>query len=738
MLKLITNIQIARRLLFAFLLAALVPGIIITILGFAFINAQYERSQAALTNIQAFKIASSHGAAITNLHQSLIILSQTHLVPGTKSPEQLTPASWRELQAQLEKGIKDYQRDYQISTARQMQNTYTVLIHDEPDTTLIGQQSKQLEHILQHDWPAYRDATEQVLQAIESKQADKTIEKHLQESQTAYTTLKGSWQGTTDLTEQITNEISRVDTSQTGPMALATVVAFLSTIIIVTAIGYIVYLTITRPLHNLALLTRRIARGDTQARAAIAGHDEISLVATSMNTMLDNIVSLIQEAERQRDALQSQVEKLVSEVSGVGEGDLRVRAEISTNALGMLADSFNYMIEELGSLIIRIKTMSHEVERTTGSIQQHMTQLVNTGQGQLREMSQAAREVEVMTTSNHEVADRSQELYNVARVARQDAQAGREAVRQTIEGIKRIQDNVQMTASKVQILGDRSRQINEIVEAISGIAHQTNRLALDAAIQAAMAGEHGKGFGAVAADIRRLAERSKVQANMISQIVRNVREEIVSVGQSMQDTEHETSHGSRLTREASVALESIFGAVEHQAREIEHIYQMATRQLQSSNAIAQIVQHVSETTRQGSANTQEASQFIENLALLVEQLRGSVEAFKLRESLQAQIPSTTPIDDDIDNPLTVSGVFRSVKIPSQPLRSPAPLLKGDDVLDTRTPLPQSTGQLLSVPFPNENIAQPSPWNADSPPTHHSVLKPYPVRLQEEQVQEDAK
>src|SRR5205823_6812776 len=135
----------------------------------------------------------------------------------------------------------------------------------------------------------------------------------------------------------------------------------------------------------------------------------------------------------------------------------------------------------------------------------------------------------------------------------------------TIEGMERIHENVQSTAGKVQMLGERSREINNIVEVISNIAHQTNRLALDAAIQAAMAGENGKGFGAVAADIRRLAERAKDQTSMIARIVRSVREDIGAAAVSMQDTERETSAGAKLTQEAGVALESIFSAVEHQA-----------------------------------------------------------------------------------------------------------------------------------------------------------------------------
>jgi methyl-accepting chemotaxis protein len=233
----------------------------------------------------------------------------------------------------------------------------------------------------------------------------------------------------------------------------------------------------------------------------------------------------------------------------------------------------------------------------------------------------------------------------------------------------RIHEYVLDTSSKVQTLGDRSREINNIVEVIANIAHQTNRLALDAAIQAAMAGENGKGFGAVAADIRRLAERAKDQASSIGRIVRGVREDIGAVAVSMRDTERETSAGAELAQEAGNSLESIFGVVERQAYEIEAINQMAAQQLQSSSAVVQIMQAVSDTTQQSSGSTRDAAQNMERLARLAEQLLASVEAFKLRENLNYYAPmgnvTITPQDEFDNNQLSVSGAFRTVTASAQ-------------------------------------------------------------------------
>lgn len=462
-----------------------------------------------------------------------------------------------------------------------------------------------------------------------------------------------------------------VGSAQTNPIIIGAIAALLLSTVVVIAIGYLVNLTITRPLRHLSLLTKRISKGDTSARATITTQDEIFMVASSMNNMLDNIVHLIQQAQNQRDNLQSQVEKLVSEVSGVGEGDLRVQAEVSADALGVLADSFNYMVEELSSLVVRVKLVAQEVENSTTLTFDRMAQLVEIADQQIQHIALAGEEIERMASSSRQVAERAQALFAVAREAGQTVEEGRSAVQQTIEGMGRIDVNVKDTAGKVQLLGERSREIKSVIDVISTLAHQTNRLALDAAIQAAMAGQNGKGFGAVAADIRRLAERAKEQATSINRIVGRVLDDIGAVAVSMQDTERETQMGAKLATETARSLESLFSVVERQAQEIETINQMARQQLTSSGTVVGIMEGVSNATQQSADSTRNVSQEMERLARLAERLLASVEAFKLRDDAYAyfgQSSRTSYVEEPVENGLTVSGVFRTVSgdVPQTP------------------------------------------------------------------------
>ena len=626
-------------------------------------------------------------------------------------------------QADFEQTLVLYQSNYELATSDNMSTVHTILLNDNPTTgpAIITNQQEALEavsgtHGLWAQYKALQNAELIQLQRLVDNPPADPIALRLKYDQAYYslwkannqfTLLRNSWQQVVDSAVSTGKTVSTVGPSQTQPVIIATVIAITSSVLIVFAIGWIINLTITTPLRRLALLTRRIGRGDTTARAAIIGRDEINLVAASMNNMLDNIVRLIQDAQAQRDKLQTQVEKLVSEVSGVGEGDLRVQAEVTADTLGVLADSFNYMVEELGSLVVRVKMVAREVESSTTMTYERMSQLVETADTQIKQITGAAVEVEKMADSSRQVAERAQVLYSVAREARQTAETGRGAVQQTVEGMGRIHEYVQDTSSKVQMLGDRSREINNIVEVISTIAHQTNRLALDAAIQAAMAGENGKGFGAVAADIRRLAERSKDQASSIGRIVRAVREDIGAVAVSMQDTERETSAGSALAQEAGTSLASIFGVVERQASEIETINRMATQQLQSSSSVVHIMQAVSDSTDRSSASTRDVAQNMERVARLAEQLLASVEAFKLRENLNYYAPmGNVPIAPEVDyqNQLSLSGAFRTItssaySSPSNNVLAPARTTTGPFSPYPRTRNQQGNGMQSQPQWP---------------------------------------
>ena len=742
MIKFLSNMPIFRRLFIAFAFAAVVPVIIIVLLSNFYLSSLNTRGQAVQTSFDAQSIAADQQNNLASMNASLqaryyqVFASLSKVIndPSLSASAGLINGDILARQADFEQTLVLYQSNYELATSENMSTVRNILLNDNPATgpAIISNQHEALEAVsgINGLWAQYRNLQDQTLiklQTLESRppanaillnKAYDNVYLTLWQANKQFIVLRNTWQVVVDSAVTTGKTVSTVGPSQTQPVIIATLIAILSSVLIVFTIGWIINLTITAPLRRLASLTRRIGKGDTTARAKIVGRDEINLVASSMNNMLDNIVRLIQDAQAQRDNLQRQVEKLVSEVSGVGEGDLRVQAEVTADTLGVLADSFNYMVEELGSLVVRVKMVAHEVEGSTTLTYERMSQLVEVADTQIKQITGAAVEVEKMADSSRQVAERAQVLYGVAREAHQTAETGRGAVLQTVEGMGRIHEYVQDTSSKVQTLGDRSREINNIVEVIANIAHQTNRLALDAAIQAAMAGENGKGFGAVAADIRRLAERAKDQASSIARIVRGVREDIGAVAVSMRDTERETSAGSELAQEAGTSLASIFGVVERQASEIEAINRMAAQQLQSSSTVVQIMQGVSDSTQQSSASTHDAAQNMERVARLAEQLLASVEAFKLRENLNYYAPvgslAVTP-EEEYQNQLSLSGAFRTVT-------SSAYSSNSNTFVPTRT----TTGPISpypSTPYQQGNGMQSQPLYPVSPYQQGNGMQP---------------
>ncbi|MDQ2885513.1 MAG: methyl-accepting chemotaxis protein [Chloroflexota bacterium] len=691
MFKILSNIPIFRRLAVIFAIAAIVPGIIILILGNFYLSSLTQRGQAVATSFDAQSIASQQqdnlermNALTQTLHNNIFAsLSRSIQDPSLSASGALINGDILSREADFQQTLKDYRSTYDLANSPNMATVRTIIQRDNPTSGVIQDQQDALNLVINHQWPAYDKLQEKVLNQLQDIETNyiqpdpktnlarpqltpdqinalyEQVYPNLYQANLEYATLSNSWQRVVDDAVVTGKTVTSVGPSLSQPILISTAIALFFVLLIILLAALVVNSTITRPLHRLASLTRRITEGDTSARAEIPGRDEINQVARSMNMMLDNIVQLLQITQNQHADLQAQVEKLLNEVSGVGEGDLSIEAEVTAGALGALADSFNFMVEELSNLIVRVQMVAAEVENGTSMTLQRMSQLVTSADVQIHQIMQAAGEVERMADVSRQVADRAQSLHRTAVEARQTAQIGRRSVQSTVDGIGRIQEHVQATSSKVQTLGERSRAINNVIEIIANIAHQTNRLSLDAAIQAAMAGESGKGFRAVADDIRRLAEIAKSQTYSVTQLIRAVREDIGAVAVSMKDTERETLAGTTVAQQAGQSLDALFGVVEMQAQEITVINQSARQQSLSSNTVMEIMQAVSNSTQQNSVTTHSVAQSMERLASLAQQLQSSVGAFKLREDR---------IDNNLDRNMLEAPRNGSQWPPSGPLR----------------------------------------------------------------------
>lgn len=427
------------------------------------------------------------------------------------------------------------------------------------------------------------------------------------------------------------------DPNLTQRSSLSWQVFFLSAAIALLLIGMLIGLFWSRvrarlrhELIAIASVGRSVASGDTPERLVVQGEDEFALLRNSINAIID-----------QRDqhgggvgnadaiALQNQIERLLQEVSAVGEGDLSVTAEVTPDTLGVLADSFNYMIEELAKVVGRVQSTTNQVIGATRRILERVSELSRAAEVQSGQITQTSQQVEALAAFILGAARNATLSADAAQTALESARVGEDAVIQTIEGMQHIRDNVQDTSKKIKRLGERSQEIGDIVRIIEDLAEQTNLLALNAAIQSAMAGENGRSFAVVADEIRMLAERSGEAAKKIAALVKSIQNETQEAVVAMEESTAEVVAGSNMADNAGRALQEISQAVEHQAQSVEAISRAANERAQTSEIVALAMSRISELTRQTSAAMQDAASSVMYLAELADQLRASVSTFKL-------------------------------------------------------------------------------------------------------------
>ena len=424
-------------------------------------------------------------------------------------------------------------------------------------------------------------------------------------------------------------QITFIAQQETRTTAIITLTSLIILILSLALLFFLLARLVTRPLKGLEEAAERISAGDYAVRAPVTSDDELGQVAVTVNTMVDQIVANTRAQEAQNAALQTQIVKLLGEISSVAEGDLTVEAEVSADALGAVADSFNYMIVELRQIVGRVNTATQQVGRSTDEILATTDVLNGSAEQQASRIADTSVAVEEMAVSIGQVAENAALSAQVARDARDAASAGAVAVTATVEGMGRIRNQVQETARKIERLEASSQEIGTIVSLIKDVADQTGVLALNAAIRAAAAGEHGRGFAVVAEEVRRLAERVTVASAQIDTLVKGIQAETGEATLAMTQGSQEVASGVRVADDAGRALARIDTTARQLAELIEAISLAADQQARASAGIARAMTEISGITTGTTAGTRQAAAAVAALATLADDLRQGVAAFRL-------------------------------------------------------------------------------------------------------------
>lgn len=387
---------------------------------------------------------------------------------------------------------------------------------------------------------------------------------------------------------------------------------------------------LTRQIRLITDLFAKIGMGDFEARTEVVSNDELGKMAISLNAILDNTLTLIQSRE-ERDEIQASITKLLGEISTLTEGNLTARAEVTEAITGAIADSFNDMAEQLSRIVRDVKITTVQVGDTSAEISTATDELIQSSTHQSKQVAEVMGAITQMSKSIQDVARHAVRSSEVSEKSKRNAKDGAEAVRSTNMAMEAIRDRVQETARSIKRLGESSQEIGNVVQIIDDIADRTSILALNASIQAAMAGDAGRGFAVVAEEVQRLAERSTNSTKQIETLVKNIQGEISEAGAKMEESIQRVVEGSKLADGAHEKLEEIEKVSSQLAQLVQSISEAARQQAQSSQWISKTMQDVGQTSSQTSRASRQTIESMEKMAAVAQKLSDSVEAFKLPE-----------------------------------------------------------------------------------------------------------
>ncbi len=414
-------------------------------------------------------------------------------------------------------------------------------------------------------------------------------------------------------------------------------------LIVLSFVTLVITTIIIAPVMDLTRVAEALGQGDLSKKAVVKTGDELGELGETLNRTIDRLQGLIQ-TESDRDKMQHQVMDLLSVVSTAAEGDLTVKAEVTADALGSVSDAFNLMITGLTTLVTQASNVATEIQRSTGDILQSADRMRSGAEQQASQIRNASEAVNAMSLMTQRMAESAEAATQTSVKATQAAVKGGAAVTETIKGMQRIRATVQSTGKKIKGLGERSLEIGAIIEVINEIATQTNLLALNAAIEAARAGEQGKGFAVVADEVRKLAERAARATKDITGLIKGIQVETSEAVTVMEEGTREVEEGTKLADQAGAALREIEQIVKQTATLMTNITRSAADQVKSTESVVHTMDNISQLTQETTNGVQDTVATISGLADLTKRLNDAIGRFKIdKEQLAPSIVAETPL-----------------------------------------------------------------------------------------------
>src|SRR6202047_4578602 len=416
-------------------------------------------------------------------------------------------------------------------------------------------------------------------------------------------------------------------TSFPGGSSGALVGAVILALVAAVSLVYVLSKRVLTPVAEIATFSERLVAGDVRARVEIASGDEFGFIAENFNRSAAKVAHAVTNQQAQ-DSLQRSITDLLNTISQVARRHLNIRGKASKDPLRSVVDSVNFMLDNFTKVLERVRKAAVDVSTSANQILEAADDMTAGATQQDQEITNTSSAVEELTVSMKQVSNNAEASAEAARRALDAAEQGNRAVHDTLEGMQRIRSSVQATAKKIKSLGDRSLEISEIINVINDITEQTNLLALNAAIEAARAGEAGRGFAVVADEVRKLAEHSRSATKDIAALIKAIQAETNEAVVVMEEGTKEVEGGATLADQAGRALDAISSVVRQSAELVQEISLASKQQVRGTEGVAHDMQIISNITRQTSQGTRGTVATVSQLVKLSDQLNEALAQFR--------------------------------------------------------------------------------------------------------------
>lgn len=390
---------------------------------------------------------------------------------------------------------------------------------------------------------------------------------------------------------------------------------------------------ITEQMGELALLLSA-GRG-IQLASPLTGYLLLLIMLLNFISYGRQVLRQSQEAEQVSTEKNSRnneaVLKLLSEISSLGEGDLTVKATVGKDFTGAIADAINYAVEQLRDLVAAITSVTMEVTSSTEASRETVASLSQASKRQTESITSVHKSIREIGDGINQVNENAQKTLDVAKNSVKTAIGGARVVKDTIKGMGNIREQIQDTSKRIKRLGESSQEIGGFVSLINDIAEHTNTLSLNAAIQAATAGDAGKGFAVVADEVHALAERSADATRQIESLVKVIQGDITEAVKSMEETTVEVVSGTRLAQSAGEALDDIQKVSRELQELVDSINEASSNQSKAASEISSSMDVIQQMTANTTNGVEQTTEFMSNLGALTERLQSAVAGFSLEE-----------------------------------------------------------------------------------------------------------